>query len=49
MFGPQYISKVEGSKLLVKHTTSLEDGFYPNEVDHQHVGRALRLSGSSPR
>ncbi len=34
VFGPQYISKVEGGKLMVKHTTSLEDGFYPDEVDY---------------
>ncbi len=34
VFGPQYISKVEGGKLVVQHTTSLEDGFYPDEVDY---------------
>ena len=34
VFGPQYISQVEGGKLVVKHTTSLEDGFYPDEVDY---------------
>ncbi len=34
VFGPQYISQVEGGKLMVKHTTSLEDGFYPDEVDY---------------
>ncbi|WP_456389889.1 ABC transporter substrate-binding protein [Profundibacter sp.] len=34
VFGPQYISQVEGGKMVVKHTTSLEDGFYPDEVDY---------------
>ncbi len=34
VFGPQYISQVEGGKLVVKHTTSLEDGFYPDETDY---------------
>ena len=34
VFGPQYISQVEGGKLMVKHTTSLEEGFYPDEVDY---------------
>ena len=34
VFGPQYISRVEGGKMVVKHTTSLEDGFYPDEVDY---------------
>ena len=34
VFGPQYISKVEGGKLVVQHTTSIEDGLYPDEVDY---------------
>ncbi len=34
VFGPQYISKVEGGKLIVQHTTSIEDGLYPDEVDY---------------
>ena len=28
------ISKVEGGKLAVVHTTSIEDGLYPDEVDY---------------
>ncbi len=34
VFGPQYISKLDGGKLVVQHTTSIEDGFYPDEVDY---------------
>ncbi|MFC2966788.1 ABC transporter substrate-binding protein [Acidimangrovimonas pyrenivorans] len=34
VFGLQYISKVTNGKLMVVHTTSLEDGFYPDEVDY---------------
>ena len=34
VFGPQYISKVEGGRLVVQHKTSLEDGYYPDEVDY---------------
>ncbi|MCB1419587.1 MAG: ABC transporter substrate-binding protein [Notoacmeibacter sp.] len=34
VFGPQYISKVEGGKLVVQHTTSIEDGLYDDEVDY---------------
>ncbi len=34
VFGHQYISKVEGGKLNVVHTTSIEDGLYPDEVDY---------------
>ena len=34
VFGHQHISKVEGGKLAVVHTTSIEDGFYPDEVDY---------------
>lgn len=34
VFGLQYISKVEGGKLVKVHTASLEDGMYPDEVDY---------------
>ena len=34
VFGHQYISKVEGGKLDVVHTTTIEDGLYPDEVDY---------------
>jgi branched-chain amino acid transport system substrate-binding protein len=34
VFGKQSISKVEGGKLNVVHTTSIEDGMYPDEVDY---------------
>ena len=34
VFGPQYISKVEGERLNVVHTASIEDGMYPDEVDY---------------
>ncbi len=34
VFGHQYISKVEDGKLAVVHTTSIEDGMYPDEVDY---------------
>ena len=34
LFGHQSISKVESDKLAVVHTTSLEDGLYPDEVDY---------------
>lgn len=33
-FGSQYISKVEGGKLVVQHTASIEDGMYEDEVDY---------------
>lgn len=33
-FGHQYISKVSGGKLVVEHTTSIEDGLYEDEVDY---------------
>ncbi|MGL4279899.1 MAG: ABC transporter substrate-binding protein [Albidovulum sp.] len=33
-FGLQSISKVEGGKLVRVHQTSLEDGYYPDEVDY---------------
>ena len=34
MFGPQFISKVEGGKLTVVHTTSIEDGLYEPKADY---------------
>ncbi|MGI9373293.1 MAG: ABC transporter substrate-binding protein [Hyphomicrobiales bacterium] len=34
VFGHQYISKVEGGKLVLAHTTSIEDTFYPDETDY---------------
>ena len=34
IFGHQYISKVTGGKLVVAHTTSIEDTFYPDETDY---------------
>ncbi|QHQ37095.1 ABC transporter substrate-binding protein [Algicella marina] len=34
VFGHQYISKVEGGKLVLQHTTSIEDTFYEDEVDY---------------
>ena len=34
VFGVQYISQVQDNRLVVKHVTSLEDGFYPDEVDY---------------
>ncbi len=34
VFGHQYISRVEGSKLKLAHTTSIEETFYPDEVDY---------------
>ena len=34
VFGVQYISRVEGGRLNVKHTTRIEEGFYPDEVDY---------------
>jgi branched-chain amino acid transport system substrate-binding protein len=33
-FGHQYISKVEGGKLALVHTTSIEDTMYEDEVDY---------------
>ena len=33
-FGHQYISKVQDGKLVVNHTTSIEDTFYEDEVDY---------------
>ena len=34
VFGHQYISKVTNSRLVLEHTTSIEDTFYPDEVDY---------------
>ena len=34
VFGHQFISKVDGGKLGVVHTTAIEDGLYPDEVDY---------------
>ncbi|MDJ0824101.1 MAG: ABC transporter substrate-binding protein [Rhodobacter sp.] len=34
VFGHQYISRVEGGRLNVVHTTSIEDTLYPDEVDY---------------
>ena len=33
-FGHQYISKVEDGRLVLTHTTSIEDTFYEDEVDY---------------
>ena len=34
VFGHQYISQVQDSKLVRVHSTSIEDTFYPDEVDY---------------
>ncbi|VAV91873.1 High-affinity leucine-specific transport system, periplasmic binding protein LivK (TC 3.A.1.4.1) [hydrothermal vent metagenome] len=34
VFGPQYISKVIGGKLICVHKTTIEDTLYPDEVDY---------------
>lgn len=34
VFGHQYISKVTDGRLIVVHTTSIEDTLYPDEVDY---------------
>ena len=34
VFGHQYITKVESGRLNLVHTTSIEDTFYPDEVDY---------------
>ncbi len=34
VFGLQSISKVEGGRLVRVHQTTMEDGFYPDEVDY---------------
>lgn len=33
-FGHQYISRVENGRLVKVHTTSIEDGLYPDQVDY---------------
>ena len=33
-FGHQYITRVENSKLVLAHTTSIADTYYPDEVDY---------------
>ena len=33
-FGHQYITKMTNGKLVLAHTTSIEDTFYPDEVDY---------------
>ena len=34
VFGHQYISKVTDGKLVLAHTSSIEDTLYPDEVDY---------------
>jgi branched-chain amino acid transport system substrate-binding protein len=34
VFGHQHVSRVEGGRLAVVHTTAIEDGLYPDEVDY---------------
>ena len=34
VFGHQYISRVEGERLVLAHTTSIADTFYPDETDY---------------
>ncbi|MEM7074150.1 MAG: ABC transporter substrate-binding protein [Pseudomonadota bacterium] len=34
VFGHQYISRVEDGRMVKLHTTSIEDGLYPDEVDY---------------
>ncbi|MGR3455426.1 ABC transporter substrate-binding protein [Pseudooceanicola sp.] len=34
VFGPQYISKVEGGRLNVTHVAPIEETLYPDEVDY---------------
>ena len=34
VFGHQYITRVESGKLVLAHTTSIEDTVYPDEVDY---------------
>jgi len=33
-FGHQYITQVQSGRLVLAHTTSIEDTFYPDEVDY---------------
>ena len=34
VFAPQYISKMEGGRLVLQHTAGIEAGMYPDEVDY---------------
>jgi branched-chain amino acid transport system substrate-binding protein len=34
VFGQQYVSKVEGGKLTLVHTASIDETLYPDEVDY---------------
>ena len=34
VFGHQYICQVKNSRLVLAHTTSIEDTFYPDETDY---------------
>jgi len=34
VFGHQYISKVDGGKLVLSHTTTIEETMYPDEVNY---------------
>jgi branched-chain amino acid transport system substrate-binding protein len=36
-FGHQYISRVEGGRLNVVHTTAIEDGLYEPEADYTQM------------
>ena len=38
VFGHQYITRVDGDRLNAVHTTSIEDTFYPDEVDYTQQG-----------
>ncbi|NBR04001.1 MAG: ABC transporter substrate-binding protein, partial [Alphaproteobacteria bacterium] len=33
-FGHQYITRVENGRLVLAHTTSIEDTYYPDETDY---------------
>ena len=37
VFGLQYISRVEDSRLVKVHTASIEDTLYPDEVDYTQM------------
>ena len=36
-FGHQYISKLEGGRLIRVHRTAIEDGLYPSDVDYRSM------------
>jgi branched-chain amino acid transport system substrate-binding protein len=38
VFGHQYITRVEGGRLNLAHTTSIEDTLYPDETDYTAAG-----------